>query len=118
MARYHPCPVSQKCLEENLGIEVSFEIHHAATNRAQRNKNLAAVGNYIITEVCYADDIALFMPDVISLQRAKDILDQLMSAYGMTICSLKTKTMVMSPTLDEKDYTGSIVSLGNTPLEN
>ena len=87
----------RKCLEKGIGFDVDYAIHSFASTREEARK-LGLNGKYTVTEICYADNIAIFPNNATSLSEATQILHKLMSAYGITICSTKTKTMVMSPT--------------------
>ena len=103
----------RKCLEKDIGFDVDYAIHSFASTSDEARK-LGLNGKYTVTKICDADGIVIFANNATSLGEATQILQKLMSAYGMTICSTKTKTMVMSPTLTEDNYPGSVVSLENT----
>ena len=109
----------RKYLEKGIGFDVDYTIHSLVSTREEARK-LGLNGKYTVTEICYADDIVIFANNTTLLGEATQILHKLMSAYGMTICSTTTKTMVMSPTQAEDNYPSSVVhvSLGQVQLEN
>ena len=58
------------------------------------------------------------MLEVHSLQRAPTILDEVFTNYGLCINVSKTETMILNHMLLEDEYSDTIISLRNAPLQN
>ena len=83
-----------------------------------RNENLKLRGSSTIPWCSYGDDMVLFMLDIHSLQRATTILYDVFTSYGLCINVSKTETTILNHMLLEDEYSDSINSLYNVPLQN
>ncbi|XP_066919456.1 uncharacterized protein [Clytia hemisphaerica] len=67
----------------------------------------------------YADDLVLFLVNLVSLQDTANLLDEVFQNFGLTINKSKTETMILNhDILGVDEYPKSIVSINDTPLNN
>ena len=84
-----------------------------------RNLKIGASGVYTLPWCGYADDLILFMIDLVGLQKATKILEKVFVSFGLSINELKTETMIINHKyIQAEEYPSSVVTSRNTPLNN
>ena len=76
------------------------------------------MGIFTVLWCGYADDLILFMLDINSPQRARTILDEVLTNCGLCINVSKTETIVLNYMLLEGEYPDTLISLRNVPLQS
>ena len=70
-----------------------------------------------LIQLCYADDIVFFAKNIEELQKILNIYDNEFRKFGLTISTLKTKTMCFNVPTNMMD-SESLVCLGNEAIDN
>ena len=66
----------------------------------------------------YADDLAIMAETKELLQKAANVLNDLLKRFGLVISIDKTKTMIFNWKGEAEEYPESIISINNVPIEN
>ena len=98
------------------GILIKYTIPAACSNRSQRSKS-PLQGVMRLIQLCYADDIVFFAKNIEELQKILNIYDNEFRKFGLTISTLKTKTMCFNVPTNMMD-SESLVCLGNEAIDN
>ena len=83
-----------------------------------QNENVKLCGSSIALWCGHTDDLILLMLGIYLLQRATTILDEVFTNYDLCIIVSKTKTMILNHMLIKDEYSDTIISLRNVPLQN
>ena len=99
------------------GISFEYFIPANASTRAQRTEfGLTGTGKSYYSG--FADDVFAYSESIEELQVMGNILDGLFRKFGLTLCLKKTKSMILNWPDDPKTYPKSIVSIGNSNIDN
>ena len=98
-----------------LGVSFKFRIKDQARDRSDTE---AYRGEMSYPWIGYADDLALMADSIELLQRAADVLQDLLSRFGLVISIDKTKTMIFNWKGDESQYPETIITINNIAIEN
>ena len=102
----------EKAKESGLSIAYKFRIKDQVRHRGETNYRGTATYEWL----GYADDLVLPTSSIDHLQSAADILNELLSTFGLVISIDKTKTMILNYQGDE--YPESIITINNKPIDN
>ena len=115
----------EKCKKDNdiKFFEHKYRFNSRSISREERlNMRKMSIN---VSGVCtlpwcgYADDLILFMIDLVGIQKAKKKLDEVFTTFGLSISELKTETMIINHKyMLNEEYPSSIVKLRDTPLNN
>lgn len=92
------------------GFKFNFFIPASASTRAQRVMDPLS-GERTVYYSAYCDDIYIYAESIEELQRMTDILEELFTRFGLTICQKKTKSLILNYTGDIENYPDSIVTI-------
>ena len=104
---------NERAEELGLGISFKFRVKDQARDR---NDPAPYRGLMNYTWLGYADDLALMTETIELLQKAADVLHDLLQRFGLVISIDKTKTMIFN--FKGNEYPDSIVTIGNVAIEN
>ena len=99
-----------------LGYGIRYQIPNESSNREQRYEH-PLYGWACIKKVLYADDMVMFFKTKEALQEGLEIIESVLSRYGLTLSQKKTETMVVSDSPDEI-IQESIVHVGDYKIKN
>ena len=114
----------KKCKQnDNINFfQHKYRINARSVTRAERlrmrNNNEKLSGQSSTPWCGYADDLILFMIDLLSLQEASTLLDQVFNDYGLRINETKTETMILNHCYFDTEYPKSIIEIRGVPLKN
>ena len=103
-------------LGDSYGIKCRYQIPNESSNREQRYEH-PLYGWAYIKKVLYADDMVMFFKTKEALQEGLDIIESVLSRYGLTLSRKKTETMVVNGSPDET-IQESIVHVGDYKIKN
>ena len=101
----------------NLGLGISFKFRIKDQAR-DRSDKAAYRGEMSYPWIGYADDLAIMAETKELLQKAADVLQDLLKRFGLVISIDKTKTMIFNWKGKEEEYPESIISINNVVIEN
>ena len=104
---------NERAEELGLGISFKFRVKDQARDR---NDPAPYRGLMNYTWLGYADDLALMAETIELVQKAADVLHDLLQRFGLVISIDKTKTMIFN--FKGNEYPDSIVTIGNVAIEN
>ena len=104
-----------KCSEKRIQfLNLKYKIPASASLDHLRDN----VGFHDVKWVGYADDLVLMFENAQNLDAALNLLNDTFGAYGLTINTTKTKTMVLNFLGAEDDYPTIVASLNNGSIDN
>jgi hypothetical protein len=102
---------------EELGLGVSFKFRIKDQARVRNDPiPYCGVENYLW--IGYADDLVLTAESQESLQRATNLLAELLKKFGLVISIEKTKTMILNFKGSDEEYPSVLVHIDSKPIEN
>ena len=96
-----------------LGISFSYRIKDQARDRKDKSKYR---GDGFYPWLGYADDLVLTADSQTQLQSAADLLDDLLTRFGLVISTDKTKSMILN--FRGIEYPESIVTISGIKIDN
>ena len=94
-------------------------VHNLRKDQARdRSDKEAYRGEMSYPWIGYADDLALMAETIELLQKAADVLQDLLQRFGLVISIDKTKTMIFNWKGTESEYPESIITINNVAIEN
>ena len=85
-----------ECVKNNIhGVEFDYQIPSTASTRVQRMQDkLHGTNNVFYAGYC--DDVFAMFSSLEDLKRASVIMENVCKRFGLTICTKKTKTMILN----------------------
>ena len=87
-----------------------LELKYCIPSKASKSRR-DTVGTHVVDWSGYADDLLLFFDGEESLNVGLQLLDETFSRYRLSINISKTKSMILNPQYESRNYPISIVSL-------